>query len=285
MNDVFKRIVIVLIVSTIVIITISAAYFSNVFRSSREIGDVDHLSGQKIAVVTAYEGDYCLSDREDITLLRYDTEPGALMALCYKQVDGFATTLDAAEYVLSITTGFKINDKPIAYNGMASLFRRDSKILKEFNEFIEEYKKTDEYQDYVYKCNNDGYYDGSPITEETGTGEVIKVGYVPDYIPISYLDTVLNCPNGSEVEIIRKFANYMNYQIEWILEGEVSGITEIYYGNIDILLDGYSDVYRKELEDSPEVDMSDSYRDSLIVLLEVEDYDKLSIAEVKEAVE
>jgi len=282
MNDVFKRIVILFVVLILSMATISVAYFSNLFKHSRTIEDVDHLSGQRIGVITAYEGDFLLSDREDITLLRYETQPEVLIALCYKQVDAIAFTREMAEYVVNVCTGFKINDKPIAKNNLASLYQDDSKYIGEFEEFLQEYKKSGEYDKFLESCENNAFYDGSPITEETGTGEVVRIGYILDFLPVVFEDTINHCPNGFEVEIMRQFANYKNYQIEWVKETETSGLSDVYYGKIDILLSGYTDIYRKECDNSEYVDLGPSYLASDIVLLEVEDYDNIVMGELPE---
>jgi len=282
MNDVFKKIVVYIVTVAVVVGFLSTYYFVNQFSNSREIGDVDNLTGQRIGVITAYEGDYLLSDRDDITLQRYDTQADLLIALCYKQVDAVALTDDMAKYIVDVSTGFKINDKPIATNNVASLFRNDSKLIGEYEEFLEVIKANGEYDKFIERYQNGEYYDGSPITEQTGTGEVIKVGYLFDFIPVVFEDAINKCPNGSEVDIFIMFANYMNYKIDWVVETETSGLTDIYYGNIDCLLAGYSEIYRDECDKSEYLDMGPNYRDANIVLLEVEDYDNIKIGELKE---
>jgi len=278
MNNVFRRIVILFILLSIFVFVTMMVFFKNHIQSARTITDVDNLSGQKIAVVQGWEGDYILTDRKDLTLLRYDTQSDALVALCYKQVDAYAQTLDGALYIQSMTSGLKINDKPLAVNGMTTIFREDSELLHEFNDFIEIYSQTDEYQEYLNKCDNQEFYDGSEILEETGTGKTIRVGYCVDYIPISFTDTKTGKPNGSEIDFIRRFANYMNYKIEWKKLPESGAYEELNVGNIDIMAEGYSDVYRDEFDISPTTDMSIPYRYSTVVILSVDDYDNLSIA-------
>jgi len=285
MSNTFRRILFVFAIIAAFCIAASALFFSGLFRPAREIENVDHLTGQRIGVILAYEGDYVLSDREDITLCRYDTEADMIVALFYRQVDAVATTLDAAQYVLSKTKGLRIAEEPIDANGMATMFQEDSELMHEFNDFLAVYRETDEYRDYVSRCDSQGYYDGSPVTEETGTGKVIRLGYCIDYVPIIFYDTVNNCVNGSEADIFRRFANYMNYRIEWIEEGEVQAYLDLPAGKIDAMLDGYSDVYREECELDPTTDMSDAYRDSQIVLIEVADFGSVSVENYVQEVE
>jgi len=280
MNNVFRRIVILFTAIIVSIAAVSTVYLSNLFKEQRVIEDVDHLSGQRIGVISAYEGDYLLSDRKDLTLLRYDTEADLLVALCYRQVDAAALTDDMARYVLRNASGFKINETPIASNGLASLFVEGSEYMQEFADFLEVFKKSGRYEEYVNKVNNDEYYDGSPLPEETGTGKVLRIGYLPDYMPTVFKDAKTNHANGSEVEIYIEFANYMNYQIEWFAESETTAVTDIAYKKIDICLAGYSEIYRAECDDSPYSDLGPTYMESSIVLLEVEDYEQLSLGAI-----
>lgn len=281
MSNVFKRIIVLFVVCLLSIFILINICFNNEVKNHREIENVDNLSGQKIGVISAYEGDYILTDREDITLLRYDNEADLFMAMCYKQVDAIALTRDNASYFLAKTTGLKVlEDQPIAKTGMATLFQEDSKLLHEYNEFLAEYKQTEDYQDYIERVENVEFYDGSPIVEETGTGETIVVGYYPDYIPVAFHDVILDKPNGSEIEIIIKFANAYNYKIKWEKSSEEGMGAALYAGMYDIGACGYSDVYRDECEASPVIDLSDNYRDDEILLMVVEDYEKLSITTV-----
>lgn len=281
MNNTFKKIVI-LAAASLLCLSVLTFYFVNEFRNSRAIGDVDNLSGQKIGVVSAYEGDYLLSDREDITLLRYDTESDLLVALCYQKVDAIAVATDNANYYMSVTTGLKINDKPIDHLGMCSLFEEDSNLMHEYNDFIAEFKQTEEYQEYLYRVDNQLFYDGSQTTPETGTGETINVGYITTYIPVVFKDAINKIPNGSEVEFLRLFANAHNYKINWIEVSESTTTQDLLSGKMDIILAGYSDVYRDEYDVFPVADLGDNYRECDLLLLEIEDPDNLSIGALYE---
>ena len=194
----------------------------------------------------------------------------------YKQVDALAFSRETADYILSVTTGLKIDERPIATTGLVSIFAKDSDYLHKYNKFIEEYRKTEEYKQYCEKVDTGGFYDGSPIIEETGTGEVIDVGYVAEYLPVSFYDTILHRPNGVEIEMIIRFANYYNYKINWMAVTETTCFPLLQGGDIDIACASYTDVYRSEFEISEYYDLSSIYKDTDIALLEVEDYDDFS---------
>jgi len=277
MTNTFNRILILLITSLLFVVVVSIVFFTGEIKNAKAVNNVDHLTGQRIGTPSAYEGDYVLTPRDDITLLRYDTEADCLMALYYKKIDAIALVNDGGKYLLTKSSGLKINDTPIDYSGMCTLFVKDSIWTDRFNEWLKEYKKTEEYQEYLDKADNLKFYDGSEILEETGTGETIRIGYVEDYIPVSFTDTESRLPNGSEVDIFRRFANDCNYQIKWFPITEENGSSMIVAKQIDCILVGYSDVYANEVSKSLYSELSDIYRDSKIVLLEVEDYDKFSI--------
>ncbi len=285
MRNVFRRIIILAVCSLLFVVTISVVFFRGEMKNAEEIESVDLLTGQRIGVISAYEGDYLLTGRDDITLLRYDSEAECLLALSYKQVDAIAVVEDMAEYIMMVSTGLKTVEEPITYSGMATLFMKDGKFEEDFNEFVKEFRKTDEYQKYIEKVKNDAYYDGSEIIEETGTGEEIRLGYDELYLPVSFTDTKTGKPNGSEVEMFIYYANARNYRIKWEKITEATTAQAIASGTVDAVLIGYSDIYREETEMSTTVSMSDSYRETAVVLIEVEDYDNLSFGSLMEGEE
>ena len=87
MNQLIKKIINLIISSFIVIIVLAFGMFYNDIRGSQVVTQTDALSGQRISVMSGWESDYFLSDRDDITLKRYDTTADLFMALNYSQVD------------------------------------------------------------------------------------------------------------------------------------------------------------------------------------------------------
>ena len=59
-------------------------------RNAHPITDVHNLDGQRVGVGLAWGPDYLLTEREDLTLMRYNNVAGAVTALCYNQVDAIA---------------------------------------------------------------------------------------------------------------------------------------------------------------------------------------------------
>jgi len=278
MNNVFKRIISLIIITSVFVISISTLFFSAQFKSAQEIGDVDHLTGQRIGCISAFEADYLLTDRKDMNLLRYDSEADAIVALCYRACDGVALVKSAAQYIQSKSTGLAISDEAVAHIGLTLLFTIDNEFFDEFNDFIKEFRNSDDYAGFCERVENQVYTDGYDIYPETGTGKTIKIGYIPNYMPVVYLDAIYKVPSGSEVELMKRFANAYDYKIEWILTSEEIVSQQLVSREIDVYVGGYTDVYREEAEMSDYVDMTDSYLDSDVVLLYVSDYDNLSIS-------
>ena len=54
------------------------------------IEDVSDLGGRTVGVNLVWSADYMLSDRDDMTLVRYNTVASLVMALRYGQVDVIA---------------------------------------------------------------------------------------------------------------------------------------------------------------------------------------------------
>ena len=265
-------------------VAISVAFFRGDFSFAKEVSDVDALTGQRIGVMTAYESDYLLSDRSDITLKRYDSEADLMVALCYKQVDAISYIKEYGKYILKRTKGFEMVDGSLAQTGYALIYDkvRQQELADEFNEWLAVFMESDRYDEYCRKIDNIDFYDGSPITEETGTGKMIAVAYIYDYVPIVFADAKTGLPNGYETEIIRLFANDMNYKIEWVETTDSIVWNLLLAGKVDLYLGGYSELYRSEMDSSEYYGMSDNYYVTDIVLMKVSDYDNISLIDILE---
>ena len=64
------------------------------------IDDVSDLGGRTVGVNLAWSADYMLSDRDDMTLVRYNTVASLVMALRYGQVDVIAMERPFANEVM-----------------------------------------------------------------------------------------------------------------------------------------------------------------------------------------
>jgi len=284
MRNPIYRILIVFITCIVVVLITCLMYFKNDFANKREINEGDELTGQRIGVITAYNTDYFLSDRKDITLKRYDSESDLLMAMCYGQIDAAAVDESTYIYMSNKVTGMKGYSDIMPKDQMAAILNEaNTELNKAFNDFIALSKDFDEVKDIQAKFKS-GYYtvDGNTTVEETGTGEVLSVGYNALYPPSTFYDVKNDKPAGYEVDFIRLFANYMNYRIEWQEVTENTLFAKLSNDQIQIALAAYSKIYDSEFEATPYYELSDGYLDIDTVLMVVDDKDNLSIAAISE---
>ncbi len=97
------------VVLCLVIAIVTCSMFSGCgqIRNAQPITDVHNLSGQRVGVALAWGPDYLLSEREDITLMRYNNVAGAVTALCYNQIDAIAVEMPIAVDILTCISGLR----------------------------------------------------------------------------------------------------------------------------------------------------------------------------------
>ena len=253
--------------------------------SYRPIEDVNNLEGRKIGVTMSWASDYVLSPRdgEDLILYRYDNTADMLMALFYHQID--AICIDDQQWLMmAYTNGDALHKVPesVAMDGyVAAVAPSREKLRDEFNRFLEYYHGTEEFADLYKRLSEfDGvsYVPGEHV-HPNGTGEKIRLAFCADYFPFCYTE-----PDGTicgyDIELMYAFADYCNYDIEFIetsymdmnygitidrydmgigtisvsyvAEMELAGIfaTDMYYG---------VPLYPVELEEGATLTMSDTF--------------------------
>ena len=285
MNNVVRKITFMFINILVVTVVIASVFFGNELKSARQVTgeNIDQLTGQRIGALTAWEADYILSGRDDITLKRYDEAGDMLMALCYKQIDAAALGSSLASYIMQKVTGLKVLDEPIDHDKYCAVQYVENKELnQQFDAWAESFygsARSDEIREKIY---NNYYSDGCGKIEETGTGEVIKVGYNIDGQPCTFIDTISGGPRGFEVDIMTMFANDNNYQIEWVEATETTVYPFIEQKKIQLYVGGYAEVYRGEFDVNPDFELSKPYLEYDIVVLVVDDWNNLSLNNYQE---
>ena len=250
-----------------IILVLSVSVLFNDVRNFRNIDNTDHLSGQRIGVVCGWESDYFLTPRNDITLKRYDTPSDMFMALNYKQVDAIAVDTGLYEFAKTSISNIKHIGDPLDSFMYTFYTKKGSDYEKQMNEFIDYYMKTDEYKEYKQKAYTIDWINSDEYSEPTGTGKVLKVGYCVDYYPGIFLDADGEV-KGIESEFIRRFANYYNYQLEWVVVTGENFQHSLINETTDIVSCQASDLYRSEIEyETSKVSMTDGFLNSDIYLL------------------
>lgn len=244
-----KRLIIFLVCAAVITTTLLIVE-STRLAEAQNVESVDSLSGQRIGCSIGWESDVLLSDRNDITLMRYDDNATALVALSYNQVD--AVSMDAVTWnsVEAITEGLEAFGDPIATIGLAMLISSDRKDLyDQFNEFIEDFTASDEYEDFDARCSfkNSDVFEKADIKLPIGKN-ILRACYVPEYYPQSFVNTVTGEADGVNVEAVERFAAAYGYTVVWEQASEIDADVGLMNGKYDIVATGSTDVYRPDYE-------------------------------------
>ena len=218
----------------------------------RPITDVNNLEGRRVAVNLAWEADYYLSGRKDMTLVQYDTFADMIMALEYNKVDVFA--LDDLSWKLFQvnSTGLARVEPAFGIVGYEIYFSGKRERLKdEFNAFLEEYRKTEAYEDHMARLYDfDGLNYEDPVPELTGTGEILNVAVLAEQFPRAYIDPDEDIPTGFDLEALKMFANEKNYRLNFYLTVYNDMLVGMRTGLYDIGVGYLGDVYEAEVLES-----------------------------------
>lgn len=243
--------------------------------SYRPIEDVNDLDGRKVGVTLAWAADYVLSPRDgkDLILYRYDVTADMLMALFYHQID--AICVDKLQWqIMEKTNGEALHliEEPVAADGFVIYASPSQETLRDdFNTFLADYHQTEEFADLYKRIQAfDGTsYEPGKVTHANGTGKKIKLAFAADYFPYCYTETD-GTICGYDIEIMRAFAEYSNYDIEFIETSE----TDVYYGikvgNYDMATAMISQSYAAEAEFLG-IHASDIYYEMPLYLVELKE--------------
>lgn len=215
------------------------------------ITDVNDLEGRRVGVNLSWESDYYLTGRSDMELYRYDTTADMVMALKYDKIDAIALDEDSVKLLMSLSSGIEVVEPALARLGSVMYFGTDDEALMEdFNKYLAEFSKTDEYQDLLKRMDD---YDGTEYigTEIplTGSGKVIKVVADPNNFPRAFLNPGEDILTGYDTEILKRFANDRDYRLEFSYSDYNDGTIGLQNGMYDIMTGYICDVYAEEARD------------------------------------
>ena len=214
------------------------------------ITDVNDLEGRRVGVNLSWESDYYLTGRSDMELCRYDTTSDMILALKYDKIDAIALDKDSVKLLLSRSKGIEVVEPALAQLGCVMYFGADDEaLMKDFNKYLAEFKKTDEYQDLLKRLDE---YDGTEYIGTdiplTGSGKVIKVVADPNNFPRAFANPGEDELTGYDVEILKHFANDRGYKLEFIFSEYNDGIMGLRSGFYDIMTGYICDVYDAEVK-------------------------------------
>ena len=218
----------------------------------RPITDVNDLEGRRVAVNLAWEADYLLSGREDLTVVQYDSFADIILALGYDKVDAFAVDGLVWKVFQANSTGLARVEPPCGSVGYTAYFSADREtLMEEYNRFLEGYRQTEAYADHMARLEDfDGLEYVGPEIPLTGTGETLRVATMAEEFPRAFLEAGEDVPSGFDLESLKLFANEGNYQLEFyytVYDDIMQGLRS---GAYDLAIGYLSDVYRDEVLDA-----------------------------------
>ena len=218
----------------------------------RPITDVNDLEGRRVAVNLAWEADYLLSGREDLTVVQYDSFADIILALGYDKVDAFAVDGLVWKVFQANSTGLARVEPPCGSVGYAAYFSADREtLMEEYNRFLEGYRQTEAYADHMARLEDfDGLEYVGPEIPLTGTGETLRVATMAEEFPRAFLEAGEDVPSGFDLESLKLFANEGNYQLEFYYTVYDDIIQGLLSGAYDLAIGYLSDVYRDEVLDA-----------------------------------
>ena len=251
-------------------------------HNARPITNVHKLDGQRVGVGLAWGPDYLLTDREDLTLMRYNNVAGAVTALCYNQVDAIAVEQPLAVDILASIEGLRCIEKPIAVDHMAILVDpKQPELLAELDAFIDKFVTTDEYADLVARIQDPEGYEYHPVPL-IGGDRVLHIGTAADGYPFTYPNSKTDSFEGTDVEFLSHFANAYGYDLVFYGDTWESMEMGVQYGSYDIGCGGISELYRPDIERSGSALMTKSFFPVNVVFIEVADREALKVRSVIE---
>lgn len=246
-------------------------------RNARPIEDIHNMDGQRVGVVLGYASDYLLTGREDMTLMRYNTTAALVTALCFQRVDAIALERSVVPMVLNSVEGIRCIEEPLTCDGITALISPDRKDLwEEFNAFIPEFQKTEAFADLLARSQDLKGYVPREVPE-ADSDRVLRVAVVDDGYPFTYIDMETWEYNGIDVEVIRWFAYTCGYRLELVGGSWTSMEMSTRHRMVDMGVSCVSDLYRMDYEQLGLCYVSDIYIEMDLLLLEVEDPEKLAI--------
>lgn len=221
----------------------------------------ENLAGKRIGVIIGYSTDYILTDSDwNLDIYRYDTYADMQLALSFNRIDAVAMEMDEAYVFCRIEPDFEIAlvaERQLEY---AYMFSSDKpELLEEFNKFIREFKKTEEYADMLRRveaCAKAPFV-AKKVENKPTTGKVLKVAAFDGWEPVSYINTQTGEWEGCDIELITHFANHIGAKLELRDMSWDQMRIEIGMGTIDLILCPDSLLLAKDLEMNGNITMSD----------------------------
>lgn len=241
-------------------------------RNKHEPLTLDNLAGKRVGVMCGYSTDYILSPgKYGVELYRYDYYADMQLALRFNRLDTAAMESDEAYVFCRIEPRFKIGLTLDSHLEFGYPFNADKlDFLERFNRFAEEFRQTEEYTDIVRRVEESAVkpYQPKKVINQVTTDKVLKVAAFDGWEPVSYINNATQEWEGSDVEMLTYFANSLGAKLELIVMSYSQMLIELGSGLIDLIICPDVMLYKKDLEMSKNVTLSDGvfYKDIVLIV-------------------
>ena len=268
-----KKILGTVLIAIILLLCLSGCSGKQVYQP---IDDVSNLGGRTVGVNLEWSADYMLSDRDDMTIVRYNTVASLVMALRYGHIDAIAIERPTAHDIMYCMSGLRIVEPATATDELVACVNIDrTDVLEDFNAFASDFYGSEAYIELYERLNSDSFEYHK--VEPTDGGRILNVGIPTDCYPFCYIDSESGQIVGSDVEVITRFANEYGYSLK--LTGGVFSTIEmgIVNGEFDIAIGTFFESSRVDTELTGTVNLSKPYMNHEIVFMEIEDPNNMKV--------
>ncbi len=255
-----------------VLLSIPGFLMAGCSQINREPLTLDNLAGKRIGVMCGYSTDYILSkDKYKINIYRYDYYADMQLALRFNRLDAAAMENDEAYVFCRIEPKFKIGLTLDSHLEFGYPFNADKiEFLELFNNFAREFQQTEEYADIVRRVEESAQipYQPKKVTNVVTTDRVLKVAAFDGWEPVSYINTETNEWEGSDVEMLTYFANSIGAKLELSIKSYNQMLIELGSGLLDFIICPETMLYKKDMEMSKNITMSNGvfYKDIVLIV-------------------
>jgi ABC-type amino acid transport substrate-binding protein len=192
------------------------------------------------------------------------------LALRFNRLDAAAMENDEAYVFCRIEPAFKIALTPasdLEFGYPFNSTKRD--FLNQFNSWIKGFRQTPEYQDIMQRVEDSAKAPYVPlkVPNVVTTERVIRVAAFNGWEPVSYVNTATNEWEGSDIELVTRFANSLGAKVDFIDMSYQQMLIELSTGTVDVNLCPETLLYQKDMEMTKNITMSDGVFSKSIVLI------------------
>jgi ABC-type amino acid transport substrate-binding protein len=240
-------------------------------KTIKEPLTADNLAGKRIGVMCGYSSDYILSAAKyGMDIYRYDNYADMQLALKFNRLDAAAMENDEAYVFCRIEPRFAIGPVTESKIEFGYPFNADKReMLNNFNSFAREFRQTEEYADIIRRVQAAAAvpYQTKKVANQVTTDRVLKAAAFDGWEPVSYINTATHEWEGSDVEMLSYFANSIGAKLELIRMSYNQMLIELGSGLIDLIVCPETMLYKKDMEMSKNITLSDGVFIKDIVLI------------------